>query len=219
MKFNFSLNEINDSSSFKVEFNHQRVNLNSENNFHSFEVKNEGEYQLIISQNPTQKLKWYQVILYCLLGIIQSVFYALIIDNADSWTKKINPYCIVSKVKIKITQTQDFVCVYKNFGMHSFSEIVYPDNEMILEKDEYQVKNPLDAKIKLFHHARKVEPLFILVLIFSIALSINSFLTNKIELAIFCILLSVLFIILNIYFIINSIKLYKKAISESYSNR
>ncbi len=38
MTLNFSLNEINVDSSFTVEFNNQRVELDSENNSHIFEI-------------------------------------------------------------------------------------------------------------------------------------------------------------------------------------
>lgn len=219
MTFNLYLNEINDDSSFTVEFNNQNVQLNSDNNCYNFEVENAGEYQLIISQNPTKRLKCYQIMLYCLLSIIQSVFYVLTMDDPDSWTKKINPYCIVSKVKVKITQNQDFICIYKNYGMHSFSEIIYKNQEVILEKKEYQLKNSLDAKLKLFHHIRKVEPLFILMIVFSIYFSVFSIFNNKTAFAIFCVLLSIFFILINIYFFISNYKLYKKSIIECYSNR
>lgn len=218
MFLNFSIEQINDGSTFTVEFNNQTAHIDSVNYNFRFQLEHEGDYQLIITQNSAQPFKWYQIFFYCLLGIFQSVFYVIDSDLANKWAEYINPYCIKEKLDLKITESQEFVCIYKNYGVHSFSEMLYENDAVILDKQSDQIENPLDAKHKLFHHIRKIEPLFLLLVVMFLLFGILGFNSGNIVLAVVSLMVLLVMTAVNVLIIFQNYKIYKDIIECVYAN-
>lgn len=206
MEFKIRMKGIGSGIRFKIIFNNQQVILNESVESHIFHFDSQGEYTLNIIQEKNQPITIKKKIFYCLLSLIQAIFYILLFHHNDSWRNDISPYCIKRDVKISLNSRTEIVCCFIRGKLYKKPSLCFAKNNIITDSKTNFTKNEYDFNLKLFHFLRKASAVFFyMYAVFVIAMQ-QAIVKKDLEFFLLWLFLLIFFCFINIKFFIKNKK-------------